>query len=139
MDKFAHLMMKKLYIALILSVCSIACGIHGKYQQADENQAVRIESRLLQDDNSSERYIDWNMPSVSSARTEFFTERPQTNAGQARNQYQAKAPARDNILAKAGKVLSFIVLARNEHPEDLFPSGTMSKDHHFIILRKLVI
>ena len=40
---------------------------------------------------------------------------------------------------KAGKIFSERMLHEFECPLRLFPSGTKSKDHHFIILRKLVI
>ena len=131
-------MMKKLHILILSLLAGALAYLAADCQQTEDNTERHrfAESsgeifQIREYDNSSERYIDWNSPGLSASGTEFFTERSQ--------QTGVKIPHRDSCWLKAGKMFSERMLHEFECPLRLFPSGTKSKDHHFIILRKLVI
>lgn len=139
-------MMKKLHILILSLLAGALAYLAADCQQTEDNTERQrfAESsgeifQIREYDNSSERYIDWNSPGLSASGTEFFTERSQQTGGTMRGQNPLKIPHRDSCWLKAGKIFSERMLHEFECPLRLFPSGTKSKDHHFIILRKLVI
>lgn len=139
-------MMKKLHTLIFCLLAGTLLYLAADWHPADEYAADARAgngtggiSQIRAKDNSRERYIDWNSPGLSAAGTEYSAERSPQQSGSLRNQNSAKAPCRDSCWLKDGKIFSERMLHEFRCPLWLFPSGTESKDHRFIILRKLVI
>lgn len=137
-------MMKKLKIGKILFAAAAAAAafiIYLKEKPAvpDHKGQNPVQEQLVQNDNSSERYIDWNCPSIGSARTEVLTERSQNGPSVPRGQNSVKNLCREcgpaNMAAGPSALSRYGFMRRMA----LFPSGAESDDHHLIILRKLLI
>ena len=136
-------MMKKLKIGKVLFAAAAVAAAAFLHINTDseilESRKNYQQEEILQNDNSSERYIDWNSPSVSSARTEVFTDRNQNGPSAARGHNSAKTLNREAGMTNVPSKLSAIVQKGFSEQMELFPSGTNSIDHHLIMLRKLLI
>ena len=136
-------MMKKLHIILIILACCLGYTALEVRQQDDSTGSGpgRLSTAAYIEDgvNSPERYIDWNTPAFSSTVREFFSERSQNQTTGLKNHTNLKLPPKSGYQDSPGKIPGIHVLNRFEYALRLFPSGTGSKWHHLIILRKLVI
>ena len=148
MDKFAHLMLKKLHIAILLLLCGVVYMTQDCVQSwnlSDESAAPRHSyeahdsSRIFQYDNSSERYVDWNSPEMSATGTEVMPPSARGGSGTGRIHGSLKIPLRNPLCIWTGRAAVLTDSNRMESTMTLFPSGVCSPDHHLIILRKLVI
>lgn len=136
-------MMKKLKIGKVLfaaAAVAAAAFLHiNTDSEIQESWKNYQQEEILQNDNSSERYIDWNSPSISSARTEVFTDRNQNGPSAARGHNSAKTLNRESGMTNVPSMLSAMSQNGFSGQMELFPSGTNSIDHHLIMLRKLLI
>lgn len=136
-------MMKKLKIGKVIfaaAAVAVAAFLHiNTDSEIPEPGKNYQQEEILQNDNSSERYIDWNSPSISSARTEVFTDRNQNGPSAARGHNSAKTLNRESGMTNVPSMLSAMSQNGFSGQMELFPSGTNSIDHHLIMLRKLLI